>query len=149
MTIVADLGADSAVMIFELPPPDCYDPLLAICDAMLSCDVGAALATTGNAPQPRRVVVDAGRHPAICVDGRMTLEMFQMGAATANYVEAARLKRCVRARVFGKDAKSVHVTSLAGTDLTYSVEGLNQPSRLTAISRLRMVVSPSRWTSGA
>jgi len=61
--------------------------------------------------------------PSICLDGMVSLEMFQSGAATADYHEISVLKHFTARNVFGEHAKVARVTSEFGTDLTYGIEG--------------------------
>jgi hypothetical protein len=66
--------------------------------------------------------------PAICLDGGMTLEMFQSGAVTEDMRMVALRKHYVAKNVFGLDARECRVTSRYGTDFTYSVaERITQP----------------------
>jgi leucyl aminopeptidase (aminopeptidase T) len=65
----------------------------------------------------------AARIPAICMDGGMTLDMFQSGGVTDDMKQIAVRKHFVGERVFGAGARRCRVTSRYGTDFTYSVEG--------------------------
>lgn len=123
LTIVAELGAEGTVALFEPRPADYYDPPPVVCAAMLRSDVNVLLASTGMLHSPAGAAAMAQGIPSICMDGGMTLEMFQAGAVTADYSEIARLKHYVGQNVFGVDAQNVRVTSRYGTDLTYSVKG--------------------------
>ncbi len=60
--------------------------------------------------------------PSICMDGGMTLEMFQSGAVTDDMKQIAVRKHYVAKDLFGEDAKECRVTSRAGTDFTYRVD---------------------------
>ncbi|HLH68309.1 MAG TPA: hypothetical protein VKY90_04595 [Candidatus Dormibacteraeota bacterium] len=123
LSILADLGAEPTVAIFEPRPADYYDPPRTVREAMLRADLVVLLASTGMLHSPASMACMEAGIPTICMDGGMTLEMFQAGAATADYVEIARLRHVVGERVFGAGAKRARVTSRLGTDLTYSVEG--------------------------
>jgi leucyl aminopeptidase (aminopeptidase T) len=90
---------------------------------MLHSDLNVLLATTGMLHSAAADEAMAAGVPSICMDGGMTLEMFQTGAVTADYAEVARLKYRVASAVFGAGARQVRVTSSLGMDLTYSVEG--------------------------
>jgi 2,5-dihydroxypyridine 5,6-dioxygenase len=61
--------------------------------------------------------------PVICMDGGMTLEMFQSGAATEDLQQLEVRQHYVATRIFGKDARVCRVTSKFGSDLTYRVDG--------------------------
>ena len=77
--------------------------------------------------------------PAICMDGGMTLEMFQSGAVTEDMRQVAVRKHYVALDVFGPKAKECRVTSRYGTDLTYRVDGrIFVPS--TSIGHVRPVI---------
>ena len=122
MSIVADCGAEPTIALFDPRPADYYNPPKTVCKAMLESDVNVLLATTGMLHCEAASEAMAKGVPSLCMDGGMTLEMFQTGAVTADYSEIARLKFQVASLVFGAAAKSVRVTSAFGTDLTYSVE---------------------------
>ncbi len=123
MTIVADLGAEPVLALFEPRPADYYDPPSAVCAAMLQSDVNVLLASTGMLHSPASMKAMAAGIPTICLDGGLRLEDFQQGAVTADYVEIMRIKHFVAKNVFGAGARHVKVTSRLGSDLTYSVEG--------------------------
>lgn len=121
-TIVADLGAEATVAIFSPRPADYYDPPAAIAAAMLTSDLNVLLASTSMLHSPSSMAAMAAGVPSICMDGMVTLEMFQQGAATADYVEIATMKHYAALNVFGEGAKIARVTSEFGTDMTYGVE---------------------------
>lgn len=122
MTIIADLRAEATVAIFEPRPADYYDPPETVCKAMLNSDVNVLLASTGMLHSQASANAMAKGIPSICMDGGMTLEMFQSGAVTADYREIEKLKHYVGKNVFGKSAGEVRVTSRYGTDITYRVD---------------------------
>jgi 2,5-dihydroxypyridine 5,6-dioxygenase len=123
MGILADIGVDATVALFEPRPADYFDPPEAVCEAMMHADVNILVASTGMLHSRANAAAMEAGIPCICMDGGMTLEMFQSGAVTEDMVEMARIKHRVAARVFGAAAKECRVTSWHGTDLTYSVEG--------------------------
>lgn len=123
MSVIAEQGAEATVALFEPRPADYYDPPPAVCEAMLRSDVNVLLASTGMLHSPANAKAMAAGVPSICMDGGMTLEMFQSGAVTEDPTEMARFKHRVAANVFGTDARECRVTSRQGSDLTYSVEG--------------------------
>jgi 2,5-dihydroxypyridine 5,6-dioxygenase len=123
MTILADIGVDATLAMFEPRPADYYDPPPAVADAMLRSDVNVLLATTGMLHCDANLQAMRAGIPAICMDGGMTLEMFQSGAVTEDPTAMQVIKHYVARDVFGSDAKECRVTSAHGTDLTYSVEG--------------------------
>jgi leucyl aminopeptidase (aminopeptidase T) len=123
MTILADLHADATVALFEPRPADYYDPPAAVCSAMLKSDLNVLLATTAMLHSPAAAEAMAAGVPSLCMDGGLTLEMFQAGGVTADYGEIAHLKYWVAKNVYGAGAREVRVTSRFGTDITYSVEG--------------------------
>lgn len=123
MTIIADLGGDPSLMLFEQRPADYYDPPDVVAAAMLKADVNVLLASTAMLHSPSSMAAMRAGVPSICMDGQLTLEMFQRGAATADYHEISRIKHFVAKNVFGADAQEAHVTSEYGTDLVYSVAG--------------------------
>jgi len=123
MTILADLGADATLAMFEPRPADYYDPPAPAADAMQRSDVNVLLATTGMLHCPANFAAMAGGIPAICMDGGMTLEMFQSGAVTEDVRAMAVMKHHVARDVFGVDARECRVTSEHGTDFTYRVDG--------------------------
>lgn len=123
MTIVSDLDAEPSLALFEPRPADYYDPPSVVAAAMLDADVAVLVASTAMLHSPASMAAMRKGIPTICLDGKVTLEMFQYGAATADYLEIARMKHFVAKNVFGEGAKEARVTSELGTDLSYSVEG--------------------------
>lgn len=123
LTIIADLGAEASLMLFEPRPADYYNPPAAVAAAMLEADVNVLLASTSMLHSPASMASMVKDIPTICMDGMVTLEMFQRGAATADYYEIACLKHYVAKNVFGEGAKEARVTSDYGTDLVYGIEG--------------------------
>lgn len=123
MTIIADLGAEPTLALFDPRPADYYDPPEVVANAMLSADVNVLVASTSMLHSPASMAAMGAGIPSICLDGQGTLEMFQYGAATADYYEIATMKHYVAKNVFGEGAKEARVVSDFGTDLTYGVEG--------------------------
>jgi 2,5-dihydroxypyridine 5,6-dioxygenase len=123
MATVSELGADPTLALFDPRPADYYDPPEAVCAAMKQVDVNILLASTGMLHAPATMDAMNGGVPCICMDGGMTLEMFQSGAVTEDQYELAVRQYHVATRVFGKAAKNCRVTSPYGTDLSYGVEG--------------------------
>lgn len=123
MSIVADLDAEPTLALFEPRPADYYDVPAVVAAAMLQSDIVVLVASTAMLHSPAAMVSMKKGIPTICLDGQVTLEMFQYGAATADYWEIARMKHYVAKNLFGENAKEVRVTSELGTDLTYGVEG--------------------------
>ncbi|MBO0837042.1 MAG: hypothetical protein J2P28_16255 [Actinobacteria bacterium] len=121
MTILADLGADATLALFEPRPADYFDPPAAVCDAMKRVDLNILLASTGMLHCPANFAAMAEGIPAICMDGGMTLEMFQSGAVTENVAEMSNIRHYVAKNVFGESARVCRVTSRYGSDLTYDV----------------------------
>ncbi len=121
-TVLADIGADATVAIFEPRPADYYNPPGPVVDAMMSSDVNILLASTGMLHCEANFDAMKAGIPAICMDGGMTLEMFQSGAVTEDWATVARIKHYVAKDVFGVDAKECRVTSSHGSDLTYRVD---------------------------
>jgi leucyl aminopeptidase (aminopeptidase T) len=122
MGILTELGADATLALFEPRPADYYDPPQQVCEAMLKSDVNILLCSTGMLHAPANAAAMKAGVPVICMDGGLTLEMFQSGAVTEDQREMAARLHHVATNVFGKDAKMCRVTSKFGTDLTYSVE---------------------------
>jgi 2,5-dihydroxypyridine 5,6-dioxygenase len=122
-SILADIGADSAVALFDPRPADYFDPPGPVCDAMRNSDVNVLLASTGMLHCDANFRAMKADIPAICMDGGMTLEMFQSGAVTEDWTAVARMKHYVATAVFGAGARECRVTSRYGTDLTYRVDG--------------------------
>lgn len=128
MTILADLGAEATLALFERRPADYYNPPEAVCEAMMKSDFNILLASTGMLHCSANFRAMEAGIPAICMDGGMTLEMFQSGAVTEDMRMVAVRKHYVANNVFGPDAKECRVTSRFGTDFTYSVAGrITQP----------------------
>lgn len=90
LTILADLGADASLMLFEPRPADYYDPPNVVAAAMLTADVNVLMASTAMLHSDASMASMSAGVPTICIDGAVTLEMFQRGAATADYFEIAR-----------------------------------------------------------
>jgi 2,5-dihydroxypyridine 5,6-dioxygenase len=123
MSILTELGADATLALFDPRPADYYDPPAAVCEAMKTVDLNKLIASTGMLhSHANSAAMDAGV-PVLCMDGGMTLEMFQSGAVTENQKEMALRQYYVATNIFGKDAKTCRVTSKYGCDFTYSVEG--------------------------
>lgn len=123
MTILADLGADATLALFEPRPADYFDPPTAVCEAMKQVDFNVLLTSTGMLHCRANFEAMAAGVPAICMDGGMTLEMFQSGAVTENVAEMSNIRHFVAENVFGEQAHICRVTSRFGTDLTYDVTG--------------------------
>lgn len=122
MSILSELGADATLAMFDPRPADYYDPPAAVVQAMKTVDVNILLASTGMLHSPANgAAMDAGV-PVICMDGGMTLEMFQSGAVTEDQKQMALRNYYVASNIFGKDARHCRVTSKYGCDFTYSVE---------------------------
>lgn len=130
MSVLSELGADAALAIFDARPADYFDPPKPVCDAMLNVDLNVLVATTGMLHAPASMAAQIAGIPVICMDGGMTLEMFQSGAVTENQREMAIRHHYVGTNIVGADAKICRVTSKYGTDLTYSVEGRIFPPSL-------------------
>ncbi len=123
MTILADLGAEPTLALFEPRPADYFDPPGAVCHAMLQSDLNVLVTSTGLLHSPANFTAMEAGVPSICMDGGMTLEMFQSGAVTEDLRALAVMRHRVGTNVFGPDAKVCRVTSRLGTDLTYRVDG--------------------------
>ena len=123
MSVLSELGADAVLALFDPRPADYYDPPQAVCEAMKTVDVNILLASTGMLHSHANHNAMAAGVPVICMDGGMTLEMFQSGAATEDQREMAIRQHWVAKNIFGENAKICRVTSKYGTDLTYNVEG--------------------------
>lgn len=121
MTILADLGADATLALFEPRPADYFDPPPVVCRAMLQVDFNVLLASTGMLHSAANAAAMEAGIPAICMDGGMTLEMFQSGGVTEDYSEMSRIRHFVAKNVFGQGARTCRVTSKYGTDFTYDV----------------------------
>lgn len=122
MSAVSELGADPTLALFDARPADYYDPPQVVCEAMMKTDVNILLASTGMLHSHANAAAMAAGVPAICMDGGMTLEMFQSGAVTEDQKEMLMRRYYVATNIFGKDAKACRVTSKYGCDFTYSVE---------------------------
>ncbi len=122
-SILSELGADVTVALFERRPADYYDPPLAVCESMMKSDVNVLIASTGMLHCPANFRAMKAGIPAICMDGGMTLEMFQSGAVTEDMKQVAVRKHFVAKGVFGAGATECRVTSKYGTDFTYRVDG--------------------------
>ncbi|HEX4214937.1 MAG TPA: hypothetical protein VIA06_16580 [Candidatus Dormibacteraeota bacterium] len=123
LSIVTDCGAEATLALFDPRPADYFDPPAVVAQAMQTTDVNVLLASTGMLHSPAAMQAMARGIPSICMDGGMTLEMFQSGAVTADYREIMSLKHYVAKNVFGTSARTVRVTSQFGSDLTYQVGG--------------------------
>ena len=121
-SILCGLGADVTVALFERRPADYYDPPAAISEAMMKSDINVLLTSTGMLHCPANFRAMAAGIPAICMDGGMTLEMFQSGAVTEDMKQVAVRKHYVARDIFGANAKECRVTSRYGTDFTYRVD---------------------------
>jgi leucyl aminopeptidase (aminopeptidase T) len=123
MTILADIGAESTVALFEPRPADYFDPPEHVAKLMKEVDVNILLTSTGMLHSPANSAAMAAGVPAICMDGGMTFEMFQSGAVAENVAEMSNIRHYVAKNVFGAGARECRVTSEYGTDLTYDVTG--------------------------
>jgi leucyl aminopeptidase (aminopeptidase T) len=123
MSTCSELGAEPTLALFDPRPADYFDPPKAVCEAMTKSDINILLASTGMLHSHANHHAMAAGVPVICMDGGMTLEMFQSGAVTENQKEMAIRQHYVAKNIFGENAKVCRVTSKYGTDLTYSVEG--------------------------
>lgn len=122
MSILADIGADATVAIFDPRPADYFDPPAVVCEAMLKSDFNVLLASTGMLHASATMKAMAQGIPAICLDGGMSLEMFQSGGVTEDPHSMAVRKHLIAQNVFGSNARECRVLSRYGTDFTYSVE---------------------------
>ena len=122
MATLTEIGADAVLTLFDPRPADYYDPPRPVCDAMLKSDFNILLASTGMLHCPANHKAMSAGVGVICMDGGMTLEMFQSGAVTEDQREMAARLHHVASNVFGASAKTCRVTSKFGCDLTYSVE---------------------------
>jgi 2,5-dihydroxypyridine 5,6-dioxygenase len=122
-SILSELGAEVTVALFERRPADYYDPPQAVCESMMTSNINVLLASTGMLHCPANFRAMAAGIPAICMDGGMTLEMFQSGAVTEDNKQISVRKHFIAKDVFGKDACVCRVTSRYGTDFTYRVDG--------------------------
>lgn len=122
MSVLSECGADATLAVFDPRPADYYDPPAAVCEAMKTVDLNILIASTGMLhSHANSAAMDAGV-PVLCMDGGMTLEMFQSGAVTEDQKQMAMRQYYVATNIFGKDAKTCRVTSKYGCDFTYSVE---------------------------
>jgi len=121
-SVLCELGADVTVALFERRPADYYDPPSAVCEAMMKSDINVLVASTGMLHAPANFRAMEAGIPAICMDGGMTLEMFQSGAVTDDMKQIAVRKHYVAKNVFGAGAKECRVTSRYGTDFAYRVD---------------------------
>ena len=123
MSVVSEIGAEPTLALFDPRPADYYDPPEAVCKAMKAVDLNILLASTGMLhSMANSEAMDAGV-PVLCMDGGMTLEMFQSGAVTEDQKEMALRQYYVATNIFTHEAKLCRVTSRYGTDFSYSVEG--------------------------
>src|SRR4029079_6435600 len=122
-SILSELGADVTVALFDRRPADYYDPPSAVCESMMKSDINVLLAPTGMLHSPANFRAMEAGIPAICMDGGMTLEMFQSGAVTDDMKQIAVRKHYVARDVFGAGARECRVTSRHGTEFTYRVDG--------------------------
>lgn len=122
LTILADIGAETTLTLFDKRPADYYDPPPAVCEAMLKSDVNILVSSTGMLHCAASLRSMEKGIPSICLDGGMRLEWLQSGAITDDMAMIALRKHYVAKHVFGADAKTCRVTSRYGSDLTYSVE---------------------------
>ncbi|MCZ7657547.1 MAG: aminopeptidase [Xanthobacteraceae bacterium] len=121
-SVLCELGAEVTVALFERRPADYYDPPSAVCEAMMKSEVNVLVASTGMLHSPANFRAMEAGIPAICMDGGMTLEMFQSGAVTDDMKQIAVRKHYVAKDIFGANAKECRVTSRHGTDFTYRVD---------------------------
>ncbi len=123
MSILQEIGAETTVALFDRRPADYYDPPAAVCESMMKSDVNILMASTGMLHSPASFRAMEAKIPSICMDGGMTLEMFQSGAVTDDYKQIMVRKHYVAKDIFGAEAKECRVTSRYGTDFTYRVDG--------------------------
>ena len=123
LTVLADLGADATLALFEPRPADYYDPPEAVVEAMKHVDFNVLLTTTALLHSEASFDAMSLGIPSICMDGGMTLEMFQSGAVTEDPAMLSHIRHHVAKNVFGEGADVCRVTSRYGTDLTYGVKG--------------------------
>jgi len=142
MATVSELGADVSLALFDPRPADYYDPPQAVCAAMKTVDVNILLASTGMLHSQANMDAMAAGVPVICMDGGMTLEMFQSGAVTEDQRQMAVRQHYVASNIVGKDAKLCRVTSKFGTDLIYSVEGRIHVPKLPDESFVPYAINP-------
>jgi leucyl aminopeptidase (aminopeptidase T) len=89
---------------------------------MKQVDFNILLTSTGLLHSPAASDAMALGIPSICMDGGMTLEMFQSGAVTEDPAVMSVVRHHVAKNVFGESAETCRVTSRYGTDLTYNVQ---------------------------
>lgn len=130
MSVLSEIGADASLAIFDARPADYYDPPAAVCEAMKTVDVNVLVASTGMLHAPASMAAQRAGVPVICMDGGMTLEMFQSGAVTENQREMAVRHHYVAMNIMTPEAKTCRVTSRYGTEFTYSIEGRVFPPKL-------------------
>jgi leucyl aminopeptidase (aminopeptidase T) len=123
MSTLSEVGADATLALFDPRPADYYDPPEAVCEAMKTADINILLASTGMLHSKACLAAMAVGAKTICMDGGMTLEMFQSGAVTEDQRELLTRQHYVATNIFGQSAKWCRVTSKHGTDLSYGVEG--------------------------
>jgi hypothetical protein len=123
LSTLSEIGADGVVAIFDPRPADYYDPPAAVSEAMTKVDVNILLASTGMLHCPANHAAMAAGVPVICMDGGMTLEMFQSGAVTEDQRQMAVRQHYVAKQIFGADAQICRVTSKYGCDFSYRVDG--------------------------
>lgn len=121
-SILSELGAEVTVALFEPRPADYYDPPTVVCEAMMRSNINVLVASTGMLHSPANFCAMAAGIPAICMDGGMTLEMFQSGAVTDDMRQIAVRKHYVARDVFGPGARECRVTSRYGADFRYRVD---------------------------
>ena len=96
--------ADATLALFEPRPADYFDPPATVCEAMLRSDLNILVATTGMLHAPANFAAMEAGVPSICMDGGLTLEMFQSGAVEEDPLALAIMKHRVGVSVFGRDA---------------------------------------------
>jgi hypothetical protein len=121
MATLSELGADAVLAMFDPRPADYYDPPAAVCEAMTKVDLNILLASTGMLHCHANHHAMVAGVPTICMDGGMTLEMFQSGAVTEDQREMAIRNHWVATNIFGTGARQCRVTSKYGTDFHYDV----------------------------
>jgi 2,5-dihydroxypyridine 5,6-dioxygenase len=123
LTILTDLGAEATLALFDPRPADYFDPPRAVAEAMKKVAFNILLTTRSLLHSPAASEAMALGIPSICMDGGMTLEMFQSGAVTEDPAAMSVIRHHVAQNVFGEDADVCRVITAYGTDLTYSVRG--------------------------
>ena len=122
MSILSELGAEATVALFERRPADYYDPPDGGVRKHDEIGHQRSARIDRHAPLPGEFPAMQAGIPSICMDGGMTLEMFQSGAVTDDMKQIAARKHFVAKNVFGAEAKECRVTSRYGTDFTYRVD---------------------------